>query len=631
MVKKLLFKGTKKLAGQIPRRSTTSRSSAPGVNIILIERNLVGKSSILKTIKFALTGDREEYDQAVREWINEVWLQFSLGGRHFTVVLAEKGDAWHGVLLSGEEVRPLDEVVAGLPRQDQVWDNLEKIREGLAAFFFNEYSLATLGWTITKAAGEIIPQTASWQTYFQALRIKDDDHKYLLCEPVGGLAGQEFILFTTFLGLHLAEPLNQLGVQTATLKKTKLRDEAEVERLNQERARLQGEFRIARQRIEEIQRTQAERRRAVLAGDIPGLIANADSELVQTATHIKGLEREQQNLASVAQQERAQAKRLRTLAQLRREFTGLDVTLCPCCSKGIAASLISRESETHECRLCSKTADAASAEDIEHFEIEAKECESRAAAHQQGQAKIGQQIAALQETERGLRGRADLLRQSIQAGISAALPRPEEEDEKERKSEAVGNLKHQIELIDKKLGEMGDGTDPDKQLKIVKRVREKLQEEAERRNDAINARLNELAKGVITALGAEQITGIKCSSLGSISLEKNGADITFGGIKNPGERFRVKLALFLAMMQFGREKGGGRHPGFLLIDQLGAAEMVPENLRASAEVFRSIDAGFGSQVQLICCTAKPEFREATAGTKIYAHKVDGPHGEQWAF
>jgi len=631
MVKKLLFKGTKTLAGQDTKPIDYQQEFAPGVNIILIEQNLVGKSSILKTIKFALTGDHEEYDQAVREWIKEIWLQFSLGTRDFTVLLAEKEDAWHGLLVSRTEDRPFDEVVEALPRKDQVWVTLEKIREGLAAFFSNEYSLGTLGWTIVKTGGEIVPQAASWQTYFQALRIKDDDHDYLLCESVAGLAGQAYILATAFLGLHLAEPLNQLGVQNATLKKTKQRDEAEVARLNQEKTRLQEERRTASQRVEEIQQVQAERRRAVLAGDLPDQIATADSDLVQTMTQIKALQQEQQNLASLAQQERAQAKRLRTLAQLQREFTGLEVTYCPRCSKGIAPALITREGETHQCRLCNKTAEAAAPEDVEHFEIEAKECESRAAAHQRGHTEAGKQITTLQKTENQQRQRADLLRQSIQGGITAALPKPEEEEEKTQKSERVGNLNHQISLIDKKLAEMGDGSNPERQAKIVKRVRERLKEEAGRRNTAINVRLNELAQGVIAALGADQITGVKVSPLGDISLEKNGADVPFGGIKNPGERFRVKLALFLAMMQLGREKDGGRHPGFLLIDQLGAAEMVPGNLLASAKVYRSIDTNFGKQVQIICCTAKPEFREATQAVKIYGHKVNGPQGQQWVF
>jgi predicted ATP-dependent endonuclease of OLD family len=42
------------------------------VNALVIEDNLVGKSSVLKTIKFALTGNDDEYDQEVRRWITDV-------------------------------------------------------------------------------------------------------------------------------------------------------------------------------------------------------------------------------------------------------------------------------------------------------------------------------------------------------------------------------------------------------------------------------------------------------------------------------------------------------------------------------------------------------------------------------
>src|SRR5947208_9776695 len=55
------------------------------------------------------------------------------------------------------------------------------------------------------------------------------------------------------------------------------------------------------------------------------------------------------------------------------------------------------------------------------------------------------------------------------------------------------------------------------------------------------------------------------------------------------ERLRVKLAFFLAMMQLGREAGGGRHPGFLIIDQPGSNEMVPNDFSALAQVFRQVD------------------------------------------
>jgi hypothetical protein len=45
---------------------------APGVIVLLVEDNLVGKSSVFKTIKFALTGDDTTTMATSRSWIRGV-------------------------------------------------------------------------------------------------------------------------------------------------------------------------------------------------------------------------------------------------------------------------------------------------------------------------------------------------------------------------------------------------------------------------------------------------------------------------------------------------------------------------------------------------------------------------------
>ena len=185
--------------------------------------------------------------------------------------------------------------------------------------------------------------------------------------------------------------------------------------------------------------------------------------------------------------------------------------------------------------------------------------------------------------------------------------------------------------IDQKLGSAADGgEDAEKKAKIINKVREVLRDEANARNATINKRLTDMTQAVTTAIGAKNITGISCSPLGIITLFKNDEEVRFGGFKNPGERFRVKLALFLAMMQLGREEGFGRHPGFLLIDQLGASEMAHDNMNASAATLKSIDSKFSHQLQIICTTARPEFAAASTPAKIYGAKVT-TDTEEFAF
>ena len=632
MVRRLLFKGEKKLAGQVPSSIDYDQTFQPGVNVILMaDRNLVGKSSILKTIKFALTGDNEEYDKDVKAWIKEIWLQFSLGARELTVVLANREDDWHGVIAAGKESRPLEEVVETLPRKDQHHVGLPAIREALAKLFFREYSLSSLGWTQAREGGAVVECTTSWQTYFQAVLIRDDDHKFLICEPVAGLANQEQLLFMAFLGLHLTEPLNQLGVEQSTLKKSQQVSDSEAETLKGERDKLQGEKKQAQNRLTEIVETQRRRQQDVLGGELPDQIATAEGEQLQTAIEITGLIAQQKDLGTKAQRARAQARRIQTYIELQREFSGIDVTLCPRCAKSIDSASIERESDTHECRLCNKTATAVSEDDIERLKLEAADWEAEARRAQDAQTQVGLRISTLRAQEDDMKKRAGELRAAIKAGVSAAYPTPEEDAEKARLNETLGRLGHQLWLVEQRLGTASSGgDDAERRAKIVKKVREVLRDEAEGRNATINKRLKEMTQAVTTAIGAKNITGVSCSPLGVITLFKNDEEVTFGGFKNPGERFRVKLALFLAMMQLGREEGFGRHPGFLLIDQLGAAEMAHDNMNASAATLRSIDAKFADQLQIICTTARAEFAAATDPKKIYGATVK-TETEEYAF
>jgi hypothetical protein len=116
-----------------------------------------------------------------------------------------------------------------------------------------------------------------------------------------------------------------------------------------------------------------------------------------------------------------------------------------------------------------------------------------------------------------------------------------------------------------------------------------------------------------------------------VKLTKNGKDVSFSRINNPGERYRAKLALFLAMMRLSCEAGLGKHPGFLMLDQLGAAEMVPGDLTALATALRRIEEEYSERVQVICFTAKPQFRQATVPEKIYGPQGTFAHGKPYAF
>jgi hypothetical protein len=289
---------------------------------------------------------------------------------------------------------------------------------------------------------------------------------------------------------------------------------------------------------------------------------------------------------------------------------------------------VEREKNVHKCRVCAKQVPQAPEEEAEILEGAAVECEQRAEALQASYDEVNEQLADAREVAEAAKGRAESARAAPRKGVSA--------NDLRRDNESRGSLNRQIGAIDHELSTLDRSSDPeaagqDKRAKIIERVQSVLKEEAESRNAAIHRRLNELVQPVVSALRANEIEGVACSPMGVIRLTKGGKAISFGKIKNPGERFRAKLALFLAMMQLGCEPGLGRHPAFLLIDQLGTAEIVPVDLQASATALKHIDEKFGEKVQIICCTARPEFREATAAEKIYGATAPEPGGKRYAF
>lgn len=223
------------------------------------------------------------------------------------------------------------------------------------------------------------------------------------------------------------------------------------------------------------------------------------------------------------------------------------------------------------------------------------------------------------------------LRKAAQLGASFAKPTDEEKSELGRLHQSIGKLSQQIWDIGKLLPDGTESGDTRKQLNILAAIKTVLMDEAAIRNKAVLARLSTITTKVINAIGAKEFTALTFSPVGKIGFLKNDRTVTFTGLNNPGERFRVKLAVMLTLMQLGREKNAGHHPGFLLIDQPGAAEMVPENRHSFAGELKRIDKEFADQIQIICFTAKPDFADATVPVKVYGPQAPDAEGGPYAF
>jgi len=629
MVNRLRFRGAKTV-GEVSTPIDYDRPFDTGVNVVLIEDNLVGKSSILKTIKFALTGCDDEYDQAVREWIQEIWLEFSLDDRRYTVLLARREDGLRGRLAPGQHSCPIEQV----PKKDAAKGfyhrGEEEIQQALDSFFVHEFGLAALGWNMASSSkdGSSSMAWASWKTYFLALRIPDDNHTYFICKPEA--ANQEQLLFSAFLGLHLAEPINRLSMEVSSLSKATDYDRDQLAQQEKRRSELHDRRSQLKQELAAMDAEQSERVKPLTDGALGRELITVQGELAENAAEIIQIKEQSDTLATQLRQFRAIARRLREQIDLSRELTGLQVSLCPNCARPIDEDAVERERRSHQCRLCVKPVPVASENEAAILEAEAKNQERQADGIASRLAKVNHEWVLAQRKSTTLQSRIDSLRSAINESLTTKLPSQEETERRGKIHEEIGEINYELRSLD----QLTLGFNPDRhanRIRILKKVWEVVKDEADERNQEIIGRLNDLAKDVIVALGAEQITGIKCYPTGIVKLTKNDTDVSFSKIMNPGERYRAKLALFLAMMRLGCEAGIGRHPGFLMLDQLGAAEMVPEDLNALAAALKRIEENYFDRVQIIGFTAKPEFREATMPSKVYGHQGKVENGKKYAF
>jgi hypothetical protein len=130
-IKRLKFTGVKHLAlSEEPEPFTYDQTFLPGVNVLLIPDNGVGKSSVMKTIKYALTGDYSDYETSVRSWIQRIWLQFYLDETLFTIHIARQDTGDVGYIVFGEGEKDYEEVALTevIHRMDGAADITDKLQ-----------------------------------------------------------------------------------------------------------------------------------------------------------------------------------------------------------------------------------------------------------------------------------------------------------------------------------------------------------------------------------------------------------------------------------------------------------------------------------------------------------------------
>lgn len=620
-IRRLKFMGTRSMDGEPPRPIDYEQSFDDGVNVLLVERNNAGKSSVLKTILFALTGNRDGYDVDVREWIQRIWLTFSIGSAEFTIVL-HAGTHIRGALVPGRTDDALERVTA---TRNFVFraDNQVDLTESLSQFFLGRLELVELGWMAGNGPGATENRT-TWRTYLQALHLKADATEYLLCDKEHGIGNQEGLIFSAYLGLQFAKAMNQLRVEISKNERQKTLSESEAKAARAKIATDEAALLRAREELAELDKGIAVRQQQAFSPTYASDLKAAHGHLRHCAEDTKAMDGQIDDATKALQRLRTRILRTDEAIAMRMHLSAIDVTLCPSCEHEVTDEAIEQEKLTHHCRLCGTP--AREAEDDHVAQLQGR----KVALEQETQTRVLEleglvaRRTALERQATTHEKRANELQAAAAEAVKKAMPTTAENEQREALFERIGGLRASLKSLKAQLL-AGDEqqTASKRRERLVSKVRDALREEAELRNAIKLRRLGELTERFSRLIGTNSISGVKVSALGVVQLLKHGQRVSFTGIKNPGEKLRIKLAFFLALAELGRDAGGARHPGLLLIDQPGTSEVVPDDFVKLAELLKHLDEELAASLQLICFSARPELRQATAPSKLYGAADDG--------
>jgi hypothetical protein len=125
----------------------------------------------------------------------------------------------------------------------------------------------------------------------------------------------------------------------------------------------------------------------------------------------------------------------------------------------------------------------------------------------------------------------------------------------------------------------------------------------------------------IQEFGTTSITGVIIDEKYDLILIQHGKEEKFEDLVE-GEKLRVKLAFYLAIIQLDIDHQLGRHPRFLIFDAPGSEEMIPSHLHGLVENFKSIDKKFQDNLQIFIGSAVRDFSEITESSKSEIKQQD---------
>ncbi|MFN8419156.1 MAG: hypothetical protein U0528_07935 [Anaerolineae bacterium] len=329
-----------------------------------VGKNGAGKSTVLNSIVWALTGSDSGISRRVRQWIHDVLVHFTLGGEQYSSYITRSGggsanDSVRGGIYKGfltlSEIELQAEPVAR-------YDQRDGMREAIDNFFMQKLGLTTMRWTAhspQKDDPDLHAHSTTWRTYAHAIHIEDDSYDDLIIDPQKGYGRQDRKILEMLLGVEPARVVSEIQVQADFAKEAFGRARSRVggrqDQIQAQIRQLEQECLDIDQAIGLMQQDQTP------VEDDSVFVAKRESraQLLNTqnqiAQEIAALEAQKQRI----EQDILNAERARTAIQEQSEVeylvNSLAVVRCPHCEATVdEKDRLERERSDHVCHVCAQ-------------------------------------------------------------------------------------------------------------------------------------------------------------------------------------------------------------------------------------------------------------------------------------
>jgi transposase-like protein len=610
VIKHIRVVGDKRRADGMPAPFDYQRTLGPGL-WAWVGRNGSGKSTILGCLLWAITGSDAGLSRRIRLWVRDVIVQFSVGEELFTSRVMRQGEAISGGLYYGHLTT--DELDLGIIETVARFENRDQMREAIDLFFMQQLGISTLRWTAhgaDKDDADLHAHSTTWRTYAHAIHIDDDSYDYLIIDPQKGFGRQDRKILEMMLGIEQARIVSEIQVQADFAK----------EAYSRARSRLGHRQTDATKQIAGLETEQASLEQELAA--FQGGIAPVEDDLTLIDQREQRGDRlaEQDTLSqelSALESKRAAIER--DLLAVEREKIGLQeqgeveylvnslvVVRCPHCESSVSDEpRMAREKQAHSCHVCGQTVQRSRTrgdlklavreydQSITQLRVAFQQCQKQAA-------DCLQRLTASREASERLSRDLSYSVQQARAGFNASYA-----DLLFRKGQIDGELS-QLRRSAAELDAEKEEVETASRWQLILQTAADLADEAVyEANVLLFNRLGELATQLAIQFGVPDLEKIEIDDRRYIRLWQGGTQITHNDLAR-SERVKFKIAFHLALMLLNVRDGLGRHPGLLIIDTPGTAEVNEADFVAIIKDLARLHLTYGGQLQVLVATARPE-------------------------